>query len=156
MIERQGQNLIAGSSIAILMADNPGLDAVDYTISLVKPRTPVAGWYGWMPLIAADGPTVRVPYAHDGTSVTLTPTRAYAWIENTYTTDLTFRIASSPGGNIFTPTTICDLTIGTGFYDKQLTAGFTGTFSSGQMLRLSFRQACPRRQFLVQMVFSIS
>lgn len=149
-------NIVAGASLQITLADNPSLDTADFTIGLKKPRTPVAGWYGWMPLIATDGPTVRVPYAHDGTSVTLTLARAYAWIEARYSTDLTFRFQRSNGGAAFAEIAHDDLTVLAGNQERLITSFAAGSLVSGQLLRLQFRQPCPDSQFLAQVAFQLS
>ena len=75
----------------------------------------------------------------------------FARIETPYTSALNFRLERSPGGGIFTPTTITTITIPIGAYEAEV-SDLSVSISSGDLLRLVHVNTNPGALFQVELV----
>lgn len=97
----------------------------------------LACWAGPMPTSTGNGLVWLVPFDSDGSSFTFTPAYARARIESTSTTGITFTVQKSAGGGAFSPVMVAAPVIAAGAYEGTDPSP-VGTFSSGDLLRLSF------------------
>jgi hypothetical protein len=128
--------LLIGSGLALT---NPlsGVAAVAVSPTVTN-RKILACWAGPLPVVIPQVSVVwRVPYNPDGTTYTFSLTRAFARIESTQASTIQIVVQKSPGGGIFTPSTVTTLAITGGNYDTENT-GIAFSVTSGDLLRLSF------------------
>lgn len=97
----------------------------------------LAVWGGALPIATGNGQVWTVPNDTNGDPHTFTLARAYARIEDLGAEDIVFRIEKSPGGGVFTATTVTTLTIAAGDYDVTDTT-FSVSITSGNLVRIVF------------------
>jgi hypothetical protein len=138
IIRRPNTNYIAGTGIAVVKADNPGLDAVDVTISQASTtREVTAVWVGPLPTVTGPGLEVTVPL-FEGASLTFTLERMFTRLSVLPVGTTTFRMEKSVGGGLFVPVTVASSSHTTSDYEKTVTSFSSSTVTSGDILRLYY------------------
>lgn len=111
-------------------------------------------WSGSLPTVIGNGIVWRVPFNSDGSSFTFTLSRAFARIEDTYTSGTSFRLEKSAGGNVaFSGSTITTLTVAAGAYEVEVT-GLSTSVVSGDLVRIVFTSVGAVTKFDVELLGS--
>ncbi len=110
-------------------------------------------WGGNLPSVTGPGLVWRVPFDADGSSFTFDLATAFARIETPGVSPVTFRIESSPGGEVaFTPTTITSLVLSAGEYEED--DNLSGSVDSGDLVRLVYVAVGTTTKFQVELLAS--
>jgi hypothetical protein len=139
VIRRPSTNYIPGAGISIVKADNPGLDAVDVTITntvTVPKRMLLAEWVGPLPTTTGPGLEFTVPTAR-GVTITFPLTKLYSRLNVLPAGTTSFRWERSTGGSAFTAITVGTTSHTTSDYEKTNSSP-TGSVVSGDVVRLYF------------------
>ena len=134
VIRRPNTNYIPGAGIAIVKADNSGLDAVDVTIRHLL--TLYAMWSGPVPTVTGAGLEFTVPF-YRGSSVTFPMSRMFSRLSVLPSGTTSFRVEKSSGGGAFSASTVGTTSHTTSDYEKTNTS-LTGSVNSGDLVRVYF------------------